>query len=85
MAAIFGHTTPHQIESRIRSLSSEFVARSAPAGYVTQRPGKPLARFTKAESAQARAMSAARAGKRAQVFALVPVGVAVPGAEWKAA
>ena len=55
------------------------------AGYVTQRPGKPLARFTKAENAQARAMSAARAGKRAQVFALVPVGVAVPGAEWVAA
>lgn len=55
------------------------------AGYVTQRPGKPLARFTKAEIAQARAMSSARAGKRAQVFALVPVGAAVPDAEWVAA
>ena len=53
-----------------------------PAGYVTQHPGKPLARFTKAENAQARAMSAARAGKRAQVFALVQVGTATPGAEW---
>ena len=65
------------------SLELSRMARAVtPAGYVTQRTGKPLARFTKAESAQARAMSAARAGKRAQVFALVPVGAAVPGAEW---
>lgn len=65
------------------SLELSRMARAVtPAGYVTQRPGKPLARFTKAESAQARAMSSARAGKRAQVFALVPVGAAMPGAEW---
>lgn len=68
------------------SLELSRMARAVtPAGYVTHHPGKPLARFTKAESAQARAMSAARAGKRAQVFALVPVGAAMPGAEWKAA
>ena len=65
------------------SLELSRMARAVtPAGYVTQRPGKPLARFTKAESAQARAMSSARGGKRAQVFALVPVGAAAPGAEW---
>ena len=68
------------------SLELSRMARAVtPAGYVTQRPGKPLARFTKAENAQARAMSAARGGKRAQVFALVPVGAAMPGAEWVAA
>ena len=53
------------------------------AGYVLQRPSKPLARFAKLDRAKYRAVSSARGGKRAQVFALVAVGTAVPGAEWK--
>lgn len=73
------------VEILLANILHKAAQQHSPAGYVTQRPGKPLTRFTKAESAQARAMSSARAGKRAQVFALVPVGVAVPGAEWKAA
>ena len=76
-------------DASVEDLLGEILHQSAhqqsPAGYITQRPGKPLARFTKAENAQARAMSAARGGKRAQVFALVPVGAAMPGAEWVAA
>ena len=55
------------------------------AGYVIQRPVKPLVRFSKIDRAKARALACARAGKKAQVFALVPVGVATPGAEWVAA
>lgn len=56
-----------------------------PVGYVVQRPAKPLVRFTKPDNAKARALSFARAGGRSQVFALVTVGVAVPGSEWKQA
>ena len=55
------------------------------AGYVIQRPSKPLARFSKADSAKARALACARGGRKAQVFALVPIGFAQPGAEWKEA
>lgn len=52
-------------------------------GYVLQRPSKPLTRFSKLDRAKYRAVSSARGGKRAQVFALVAIGTAVPGAEWK--
>ena len=52
-------------------------------GYVIQRPLKPLVRITKQERAKERALAFARGGKRAQVFALVAIGTAVPGAEWK--
>jgi len=52
------------------------------AGYVIQRPVKPLVRFSKIDRAKERALSCARAGKKAHVFALVPVGIATPGAEW---
>ena len=52
-------------------------------GYVLQRPSKPLARFSKLDRAKERALAFARGGKRAQVFALVAIGTAVPGAEWK--
>lgn len=58
---------------------------SEPVGYAIQRPAKPLVRFSKAEKAQARALSFARSGQRVQVFAMVPAGVAVPGAEWRPA
>ena len=52
-------------------------------GYVLQRPSKPLTRFSKLDRAKYRAVLSARGGKRAQVFALVAIGTAVPGAEWK--
>jgi hypothetical protein len=56
----------------------------APAGYVIQRPAKVLVRVTKRERAEERALCfARREGKRARVFALIPVGESVPGAEWK--
>lgn len=68
------------------SLELARMARKAePVGYVVQRTAKPLVRFTKPDNAKARALSFARAGGRAQVFALVAVGVAVPGSEWKQA
>ena len=64
---------------------SRMARKVEPVGYVVQRPAKPLVRFTKPERAKERALAFARGGKRAQVFALVAVGVAVPGSEWKQA
>ena len=52
-------------------------------GYVVARPKKPLRRFTALASAQTIALSAVRAGGQAEVFALLPAGKAVRGAEWK--
>lgn len=54
-----------------------------PTGYVIQRPVKPLLRCSRLEKATERALSFAKGGSKAQVFALVPVGTAVPGAEWR--
>ena len=62
---------------------SRMARKVEPVGYVVQRPAKPLVRFTKPERAKERALAFARGGKRAQVFALVAIGTAVPGAEWK--
>ena len=62
--------------------SSRETFDSKRCGYIVKRAGKPLARFAKLGNAYDSAMSAARAGKRAQVFELLPVGAAVPGAEW---
>ncbi len=57
---------------------------AATAGYVTTAPKRAPRRSTTAEKAQATAARAVRAGaKRAEVFALVPVGRAVRGAEWR--
>lgn len=90
VAARHACETPADLEGYIERLAEEradankrFVATAAPTGYVIHRPVKPLMRFTKAEAAQNRALSFARTGVKAQVFALVPVGVAVPGAEWR--
>ena len=77
MAKVFECSTPGEVADRMTLLE--------PVGYVMQCTGKPIVRFTKANSAEARAMASARAGKRAQVFALNLVGTAVPGAEWKRA
>jgi len=57
-----------------------------PVGYVVQRPAKVLVRVSKLDRAEERALCfARREGKRAKVFALIPVGESVPGAEWKEA
>ena len=57
-----------------------------PSGYVVQRPAKVLVRITKIDRAKERALCfARREGKRAKVFALIPVGESVPGAEWSEA
>ena len=70
-------------EILLAEILHEKTQRKEPAGYVIQRPAKPLMRITKAVRAQERALAFARGGKRAQVFALVAIGTAVPGAEWK--
>lgn len=54
-----------------------------PSGYVVARPKKPLRRFSKLHSAQTIALSAVRAGDRAEVFAIYHVGKAIPCAEWR--
>lgn len=75
-----------ELEAANASLELSRMARTViHAGYVIQRPVKPLIRVTKIDRARDRALSFARGGKKAQVFALVPVGVATPGAEWVAA
>ena len=94
MAKVFGCTTPEEIADRISGLDTRvatfnkplvpFKAGFAPAvGYVIHRSNK---RFGSIESAQRTAkQQAKKQGQARKVFALVPVGVAVPGAEWKAA
>lgn len=58
--------------------------RYTAAGYLVRAPKRPLRTFSRAESAQAAALTAARNGSgRGEVFALVPVGKAVRGAEWR--
>ncbi|ENO80915.1 hypothetical protein B447_10628 [Thauera sp. 27] len=58
--------------------------RYTAAGYLVRAPKRPLRTFSRAESAQAAALAAARNGSgRGEVFALVPVGKAVRGAEWR--
>ena len=55
------------------------------AGYVLKAPKRPLRRFGKEEAAKLAAMAAARVSGRGEVFALVPVGAARRGAEWRGA
>jgi hypothetical protein len=60
--------------------------RYTAAGYLVRASKRPMRIFSKAEAAQAAAMAAARNGSgRGEVFALVSVGRAVRGAEWRAA
>lgn len=59
-------------------------AAAAPAGYIMTASKRKPRRITKPETAREAAISAIRAGaQRAEVFALVPVGRAVRGAEWR--
>lgn len=54
-------------------------------GYVIRVPKRRPRTLTKPESARTAALAAARSVGRADVFALVPIGSAVRGAEWKEA
>lgn len=75
------------IERQARAvLQEQFNAAPTPMpkGYVLKTPKRALRGFGKEAAAQSAAMAAARAGKSSEVFALVPVGRAVRGAEWKA-
>lgn len=57
-----------------------------PAGYLVRAPKRAHRIVTKPEKAQAHALAAARNGSgRGEVFALVPIGRAVRGAEWRPA
>lgn len=67
-------------------VDAEFVAPPLNAkGYVLKAPKRPLRRFEKEASAKSAAMAAARRAGRGEVFALVPVGTARRGAEWRSA
>lgn len=57
----------------------------AAAGYIVRIPGKKPRICVKPENARNAALSGARQHGRADVLALVPVGKAVRGAEWKEA
>lgn len=79
-----------QIETKdriIESMSEEATqskeVKEAAIGYLIRVPGKRSLIRSKPEGAHAAAMSSARAHGRADVLALIPVGKAVRGAEWR--
>jgi len=55
----------------------------SPMGFVLKVPKRPMRSFGKEKTAKSAAMAAARASGRGEVFALIPVGVARKGAEWR--
>ena len=59
--------------------------KDAAAGYLVKVPKRRPRVITKPESARAAALAAAKSAGRADVLALVPVGSAVRGAEWREA
>lgn len=74
-----------QLEDQLQagSFVSARVESIKPAGYIVARPKKALRRFNKEEVAESIALGAVRAGGSAEVFALVPHGKAVRGAEFR--
>lgn len=74
------------LQEQVESMVSQTRTPIDPAGFLVRAPKRPMRIFSKAEAAQAAAMAAARNGSgRGEVFALVPAGRAVRGAEWRAA
>lgn len=74
------------LQEQIESTVARTLESIDPAGYLVRAPKRPLRTFSKAAAAQAAAMAAARNDSgRGEVFALVPVGKAVRGAEWREA
>ena len=75
-----------ELQEQADVVDAEFVAPPLNAkGYVLKAPKRPLRRFEKEASAKSAAMAAARRAGRVEVFALVPVGTARRGAEWRSA
>lgn len=65
---------------RLNNLEQSMLA----CGFVVSAPKRPLRRFASHDNAKAAAMAAARNGSgRGEVFAMIPVGKAVRGAEWR--
>ena len=74
------------LQEQLDGMVSPTLEVQAPAGYLVRAPKRPLRVFSKEQPARAMAMAAARNGSgRGDVFALVPVGTARRGAEWRAA
>ncbi|MCK2097253.1 hypothetical protein [Thauera aromatica] len=74
------------LEAAMPGFGAAYQAQQKVAGYLVRAPKRPLRTFAKSESAQSAALAAARNGSgRGEVFALVPVGRAVRGAEWRPA
>ena len=72
------------LQERADVVDAEFVAPCLNAkGYALKVPKRPMRSFGKEETAKSAAMAAARASGRGEVFALIPVGVARKGAEWR--
>lgn len=82
MARTFGCTTPEQIADRISRIAESTNVQIV--GHVIERPAKVLTRVRKFDHAKKRALALARKdGKKAQLFGMVLLGVAQPGAEWR--
>lgn len=79
-----GRKQIEQLERKPAKKTTDDRRWSVISGYVVVRPKKPLRRFTALASAQTTALNAVRGGSSAEVFALLPAGKAVRGAEWKA-
>lgn len=72
------------LQARLDGMVSPTLESQAPAGYIMTAAKRKPARMRCPERARAAAESAIRAGaQRAEVFALVPIGMAVRGAEWR--
>ena len=69
------------LQEAINVVDAEFVALPINAKeYVLKSPWR---KFKKQSTAKSAATAEARRGKRTKVFALVPIGEAIPGAEWR--
>lgn len=77
-------TTLRQTAPALAEDTSVDVADAA-TGYLVRVPKRRPRTLTKPEAARSAALSAARTAGRADVFALVPVGSAVRGAQWREA
>ncbi|NMF98428.1 hypothetical protein GPA27_13635 [Aromatoleum toluolicum] len=74
------------LREQLDGMVSPTVESIAPAGYLVRAPKRAHRIVTKQDKAQAHALAAARNGSgRGEVFALVPIGRAVRGAEWRPA
>lgn len=95
IGAVCDADTPEEARAYISSLHHENAtlhdhidapAMRQPTGYLVAAPKRPLRRVGKFDTARKLALAAARNGSgRGEVFALVPVGRAVRGAEWRQA